>query len=166
MEFGIEVTGDRLIALRFDKFPDVAREAIRKRIEALTQQLLSGVHGREPSLTGRLRGETQASVSERSDRVRGNVGVRVGQSKDLHSEAGKAAALEYGARGSVSVKAHSQRLTHVYDRMIQPMAVFVDAYTRTAHINQLRYLRGPADALRGRFIEEIRAAITEAIAAG
>lgn len=166
MELGIEVTGDRLVALRFEKFPDIAREAIRKRIEAMTKQLLSGVHGREPSLTGRLRGETTGAVSESADRVRGNVGVRVRQASDPGREAGKAGALEYGAKGSVSVKAHSQQLTHVYGRMIQPMAVFVTAYSRQADITEHRYLRGPTEALRSTFLAGIRAALDEAVAAG
>ena len=158
MEFGIEIEGDRLVALRFDQFPERARAAIGRRLSSLTERLLSRVVGVEPQRTGKLRGETGSRVFERDDRVVGQVRVAAPDS----GEHGKAAALEYGASHTALVRAHTMQLSHVYDKLVEPIEVMVAAYSRHPNIAERRYLRGPLDAMRGEIIAELRAALDEA----
>lgn len=162
MDLGIEIDGDRLVALRFEQFPERARAKIAARLQTITQQLLSRVQGAEPSRTGRLRGETQASVDERNERISGR--VRVNTSGGGEAEHGKAAALEYGAHGTAHVSAHAMQLSHVYNQLVQPHEVLVAAYDRRVNIAERRYLRGPLDEMRSQIVEELRQALAEAAA--
>jgi hypothetical protein len=158
-DFGIEVDGERLVALRFEQFPERARAAIKRRLEALTAQLYSRVESAEPQRTGKLRQETQSFVDERDDRVTGRVKVLARET----SEHGKGAALEYGAHGSAQVGAHAMTLSHLWGRMIAPRQVLVAAYSRRVNISERRYLRGSLDTLRGEVIEQLRQALAEAM---
>jgi len=158
-EFGIEIDGERRVALRFEQFPERARAALQARIAALTAELYGRVEGAEPERTGRLKGETEPFVDQRADRVVGRVKVVARGS----SEHGKGAALEYGAHGSARVTAHSQSLSHFWGRLVAPREVFVRAYSRRLDIAERRYLRGPLDEMRGEIIEELRAALGEAM---
>jgi hypothetical protein len=161
MDFGIEIDGDRAVALRFAQFPERARAALQHRLEAISQQLLARVQGAEPARTGRLKGETVPFASSSGDRVRGGVHVAAPDS----GEHGKGAALEYGAHGSAQVTAHARALDHVFGRRLtSPLAVMVAAYSRHVNIAERRYLRGPLDAMRGEIVAELRAALDEAAA--
>ncbi len=161
MDLGVEIQGDLQIALRFEEFPHRFAVAWERRITALTAQMLARVLGAEPSRTGKLRAETRSFVDVKDDRIRGAVAVVTGGDQSEH---GKAGALEYGAHGSVGVAAHSQNLSHIYDRMIQPMQVFVDAYSRHVNITERRFERGTLDSMRSQVIEELRAALADAAA--
>jgi hypothetical protein len=162
MDFGIEIDSDRLVALRFEQFPERARAAIANRLGSITQRLLARVQGNEPSRTGRLRGETQSSVTTGNDRISGR--VRVDTSRGGEAEHGKAAALEYGAHGTAHVSAHAMQLSHFYDQLIAPREVLVAAYDRRVDIAERRFLRGPLDDMRSEIIEELRQALAEAAA--
>jgi hypothetical protein len=164
-DFGIEVDGDRLVALRFEQFPERARAALAKRLSGITQQLLARVQSSEPSRTGRLRAETQAFVDSRENAVKGSVKVVTGAAGGrAGSEHGKAAALEYGAHGSAKVGAHRAGLSHVFGHPITPREVSVATYTRRVNIAERRYLRSPLDGMRSQIIEELRQALAEAAA--
>ncbi|HEV2097419.1 MAG TPA: hypothetical protein VGR45_00680 [Stellaceae bacterium] len=158
-DFGIELQNDRVVDLRFEQFPERAREALERRIGGLTQALLDRVHGAEPDLTGKLRGETVSRVSSTKNAVRGQVRVAASDK----SEYAKAGALEFGTHGSAEVKAHTAHLSHIFSRLIAPTEVLVAAYSRRPNIAARHYERGPLDAMRSQIIEELRAALTEAI---
>lgn len=162
MDFGIEIDGDRLVALRFEQFPERARAAIANRLGSITQRLLARVQGTEPSRTGRLRSETQSSVAARGDRISGRVFVDA--SRGGEGEHGKAGALEYGAHGTAHVGAHAMQLSHIYNEMMEPREVLVAAYDRRVNIAERRFLRGPLDEMRSEIIEELRQALAEVAA--
>jgi len=118
----------------------------------------------EPSRTGRLRSLTRAYVDVRPNYVRGR--VRVGDSAHPR-EAVIAGALEYGAPGRrrggrVPVRAHSMRLSHVFGRPTGGRPVTVRSFTRRRPtIQAMRFLRGPATALRPKALAAIREAINK-----
>jgi hypothetical protein len=164
MEFGLELIGERRAGLRFEEFPERARQALVEHMNSITQRLLARVQGEEPELTGKLRSETTARVSSGENYVRGSVGVRVPGGESSGAEAGKAAALEYGAHKTVAVKAYSKSLDHVFTHAMAPTTVMVSAYQRRANIAERKFLRGPLDEMHDAIIAELRAALEEAAA--
>jgi hypothetical protein len=159
---GIEVQGERQVALRFEQFPQFAHDRILAALQDIEGRLEAAVRGAEPARTGRLQGETGGRVYDHGDRMAAVVGVRA-RSGDSN-EAGKAAALEYGAHRAFEVRAHAMSLTHLWGRAIAPISVQVAGHTRRPNISERRYLRGPIDAIRGAALDQIRNAVAEAVA--
>lgn len=158
MDLGMDVTGDRKLGLRFEKFPEVAREALTRRITALTAELLDRVRAAEPEKTGKLRSETSSIVLSNERKIAGIVRIRT----DIKGEYAKAAALEYGARKSTRVKEHAMGLSHFWAKAVEPRQVMVAAYNRKPDIAQHFFLRGPLEAMKGEIFAELEAAMIEA----
>ena len=110
--------------------------------------------------TGRLESETGGRVYDHGDRMSAVVGVRAKGG----DEAGKAAALEYGAHKPFEVRAHAATLAHLWSRAIAPISIEVPAHLRHPNIAAHRFLRGPIDQLRAEFIAELRQAVEAAAA--
>jgi hypothetical protein len=158
IHFSIEESGSGALKLRLDQLPRKIQRRLKTEIGRLTNQLLSRVEAREPTRTGTLRQQTVAFVDERAGWVRGRVRV-------LRDEGGSnygriAGALEYGApgkrrRGPVPVAAHRRE------------NVRVRAHTRRRpRIQAMRFLRGPAAAMRPRARAALMAIINEAVREG
>lgn len=156
---GLEIAGERQLALRFERFPEIARQRLRGALEGIEARLEAAVRAAEPSRSGELRSETQGRVVERGDRITAIVSVRPRGPAD----AGKAAALEYGATRAFEVRAHSAMLAHLWARAIAPITVEVGPYRRTPNIAPQRYLRGPIEAMRGQALAAMKAAVEAAM---
>jgi len=162
MQFTLDIDGDRRVDVRLQEFPEAARGALARRIDALAGELLSRVLGAEPKRTGKLAGETGKSpVQNRPDFVRASVRVAAKDGADAR----KAGALEYGASKPAAVPSHTVRLTHVFSRQIAPLDVVVAAYRRPMNMAARRYLRGPLDTMRGDIRDALHEAIEEALGA-
>jgi len=156
----LTVSGDRDVALRFEQFPEGLRQRLHGAIERLTERLAARVRAATPKRSGRLASEVRSRVEDGPEFVRGRVFIDAPDGRD----AGKAAALEYGAHKPPRkgfVVEHKRSLNHLWGRAVSPMEVIVDRYTRTANIMERRYLRGPFQAMRGEIEEEMRDAVTE-----
>lgn len=159
MTVAMELLNERRVGLRFDEFPEKARANLLERITELTQELEDAVVEAEPEgATGKLRRETKPRVTEGPERITGSVSVT--------DEFAKAAALEYGAHGTTTVRAHVAQLNHVFARATSTVEVDVEEHTRRLNIAAHDYLRGPLAAMSGRIEEELKAAIDDAIAQG
>lgn len=153
-----EIATERSADLRFEEFPRRAHAVLKERIEDLTSQLHSMVASAAPRRTGRLAASIESRVVDYPDRITGYV--------KPSSDFAKAAALEYGSHRTVQVKAHRERLDHVYARpLASSINVTVSAHARRTNVAEHRYLRGPLDAIRPLAIAELRQALAEAAAA-
>jgi hypothetical protein len=150
------VSGDREVALGYERFPDELRDRIRARMQRIVDRLESASRDAAPYKTGKLKSEIHGRVyADNPQRVAGYVQVTAaGGGSDEYRKAG---ALEYGVNKSRSIagrlagrnlvsRLRSQR---VRDRLINS----------PIHQRAYRYLRGPLDEMRG----EIEAEMTEAI---
>jgi hypothetical protein len=157
----ISLTGDRQVGLRFEEFPDVLYEDLRQAITALADELFARVVAATPSKTGELRSQERVRVFADENRIAGYVDIGDGTINDLR----KAGALEYGAHKETSVKSHSRKLDHVFDRALSaPMDVIVEAYTRTPNIAATRFERGPLAAMQSEIITKLNAVVEKAVA--
>jgi hypothetical protein len=152
---------DRALLARLDQLPKTLQVRLRAVIEAQTSRLLAAVLNLEPVRTGALREHTVQAISEGEDYVRGRVHVLAGGG-DAFTYA-RAGALEYGAHREAKVSAHSALLSQVYGQLIDARVVMVEAYTRQANIQALRFLRGPFEAIRTAALAEMQRAIDEEI---
>jgi hypothetical protein len=159
-EFTI-TANDRRMTLHFEELPNSLRNHLRARIVGLSANLLAQVHAAEPRRTGKLRSLTHAFLTERKNSIRGGVTID-GTSENPHNIA--AAALEYGVHRTVSVKAHTARLSEVFGRSITPETVAIRTHARRVNLAARRFLRGPASALLPRARAELEAAVAEAFA--
>jgi len=143
---GITTKGERELALRFDTFPQRARQKLEERITGLTDALLTRIQAATPYRTGKLRGEEASRVyDDQPERVAGYVSVT--------GEFPKAATLEYGTE-KVRKRFSKSLASRLGGRRL------ADRVTKPAHIAAFRYLRGPFEEMR----PEIEAALTEALA--
>jgi hypothetical protein len=147
IDFKIKVDDTR-IKVMFDEFPKKLQANLKRTITELTDQLLVRVRAGEPRRTGRLRTETRRFVDERKDWIRGRVRV-LGPGGRGHNIA--AAALEYGAHGTFSVRGYRRN------------GASVGGYRRHANIAERRFLRGAAAGMRARVLAELQATIDETI---
>jgi hypothetical protein len=139
---------DRRIVARFDNLPRQLKQNLHRAITEITEMMAVRVRAAEPRRTGRLLSLTRSFVDERPNWIRGRVRI-LGTAQQRHNIA--AAALEYGANATVSVRA--------YRRGGAP----VRSYRRRTHIAARRFLRGPAAELRGVARAAIEAAVAEAL---
>lgn len=157
----IDIAGDRQAGLRFDEFPDVLYEDLRKEIEELSLELLLRVEAATPSRTGLLRSEERLRLFTDKDRITGYIDVKA----DGQQEHIKAGALEYGAHKKHKVSSHTMRLDHFWEQKLDaPITVLVDAIPdRTANITEIAFLRGPLEAMRPEIAARLRAVVENAV---
>ena len=157
---GRVIVGDNRTVLRFERFPDAAHDRLFATLQSLEKRLEQAVLAAEPEKSGEIKSLTGGRVYDHGDRIAAVVGVRVTNA----NQARKAAALEYGSRGtSITVSAHTAKLAHLWSRAISPISVNVPSFTRTPSITARRFLRGPIQALHDTALAEMRAALDAAV---
>jgi len=159
--FGLEIKGDQRAILRFEQFPAAAHDRLLTTLRQIEQRLESAVKSAEPMRSGMLYSETGGTVYDHGNRIAAVVGVRA-----KGTEAAKAGALEWGAHRGVTVKAHAMGLDHFWSRLVSRRIVSVPDYNRIPNIAEVRFLRGPIEAMREEFIAEMRAALDAAVKDG
>jgi hypothetical protein len=168
IQFRIEEGEGGRLQAQLDQMPNAVKRRLETVIRQLTDELLSQVRARMPARTGHLRSLTHSYVDVRENFVRGR--VRVADSRHPR-EAVIAGALEYGApgrrRGRVPVRAHRMRLTHLFGRPFRGGSVTVRSFSRKRPtISEMRFLRGPAVAMRPKALAAIRDAINQPLRFG
>lgn len=159
--FAIELKGVKSATLRLEKFPDGVLERLLEPMQSIERQLEAAVIAAEPQKSGELRGITGGRVYSHENRIAAVVGVRTQDG----NEAKKAVTLEYGSLGEpMDVVNHFMRVDHVYKTLISPMDVEVPTYMRVPDVKPHRFLRDPIEAIRGSALEQLRAAIDQAVA--
>lgn len=147
LTFTIDVNATSLV-VHLEQLPMALRTNLRATIIRLTDELLARVRAAEPRRTGRLQSETRSFIDENDNRILGRVRV-LGAGGGGPNIA--AAALEYGAHRSFQVRGYQRR------------GVTVSAYRRRQNIAPRRFLHAPAEAMRGRIMAELQAAIDKTL---
>lgn len=163
IQFRIEEGDTGRLRVQLEQLPKQVKARLETAIRQLTNELLVRVKAAEPVRSGRLRSMTHAYVDVRENFVRGR--VRIADSAHPR-EALIAGALEYGApgrrKGRVPVRSHRMRLTHLFGRPYRGGSVMVRSFSRKRPtIQEMRFLRGPALAMRPRALAAIRNAINQ-----
>jgi hypothetical protein len=139
---------------RFTDLPPNLQKALLARLRPVEQAMLARVQAAVPKKTGKLLSEIQGFLDSGPDWVRARVRVIIdknaGASRRGNYDAGKAAALEYGAQSAVQVQAFRRR-----------RGEDVRSYQRRVNIAVHRFLRGPFSATRPEAEAAIRAAIAD-----
>jgi hypothetical protein len=158
-------TGERTVALRFDKFPEVARAKFVEIVTVYQAQLQAAIAAKLPrGRTGRIAAALAGGVESTQYKVRGWVSLQGG---DLKTVILPAMALEYGSNTAVKVSAKSGRgLRTVYGREVTPMQVAVGAYSRQTNIVAQRFLRGPLSTVADSFQAALEQGLIDAAAEG
>lgn len=161
VSFRIDEGDTGRLQVRMERLPKEIKARLESTIRQLTSELLTRVKAAEPTRTGRLRSMTHSYVDVRENFVRGR--VRIADSAHPR-EALIAGALEYGGpgrrKGRVPVRAHQMRLTHLFGRPTSGRSVTVRSFSRKRPtIQEMRFLRGPALAMRPQALVALRAAI-------
>jgi len=151
---GLFIEGETKLSLKFAEFPTKLRQILLERVGELTATLFARIYRLAPSKTGRLRGTLREEVFNDRDKIVGRVNVS--------AQFIKAASLEYGVDKTVSVEAHNQRLTHVFARAIGAEDVFVQKYSRHAHIIAKRFIREGTSETSGEAKQVLTQAVIEA----
>lgn len=149
------VKGERELAVRFETFPQDARQRIEQRINAFVDRLQGRIQGAAPYRTGRLRSEIKGRVYSTQTRVAGYVSV---YAPGAPNEYPKAATLEYGSN---KPRRAFERGGGLVARLTGSRRRIVSRISKPVHIDALRYLRGPFDDLAPEFRAEIDAALNE-----
>lgn len=152
----VEIIGDRRIEEKLDHLTDNTRQKLRPEVDALVNELRSRVVAAAPRDKGTLASKISSAVSDNDKGVIGRVFVT--------GDFGKAAALEYGAHGSTTVKAHEAQLNHVFGRLTAPLTVMVAEHSRHINIAEHRYLRGSLAGMQSEATSRLRAAVEDAVA--
>ena len=156
----VDLTGDTRAVLRFEKFPAALHDRLFATLQSLEKRLEAAVLAAEPERSGELKSLTGGRVYDHGDRIAAVVGVRTRNANDAR----KAAALEYGSRGTaVHEKAHTMRLNHLWSRAISEITVNVPTYDRVPSIAARLFLRGPIKAMHETAIAEMRTALDTAV---
>ncbi len=139
-------------------FPAQAHDRLFASITSTTEKLRDLVEGRVPKRTGRLESEITSAVNSYPDRITGVVGIKGVTGNDY----AKAGALEYGAHGTSRVRAHVERLGHLFSKLVEPMNVLVSAHDRKVNIQKHDYLRGPLSEIASEALADMEAALQQA----
>jgi hypothetical protein len=148
------------VLIRLDQLPKKIHLRLKAEIDRLTHQLLARVEAAEPVRTGTLRQQTEAYLDQGINKggrwVRGR--VRVLRDDVSGVNYGKVAgALEYGAPGK-------RRTGPVPVAGYRRQSVKVRTHTRRRpKIQAMRFLRGPAAAMRPQARARLMAIINEAL---
>lgn len=156
---GIELVDERRATLRFEQFPQFAHDRLLLALRNIEQRLEAAVRAAEPSRTGKLQAQTGGRVYDHGSRIAAVVGVRAPDAND----AKKAAALEYGSKQALMIRAHSMKLTHLWGRAISPITVRTLPHPRVPNLPAQRFLRGPLEAMRASALAEMQAVVTAAV---
>lgn len=144
---------------RFTDLPPDLQKALLARLKPVEEHMLSRVQAAVPKRSGKLFSEIRGFLDSGPDWVRARVRVVIdknaGASRRGNYDAGKAAAIEYGAHNSAQVKAFRRR-----------RGEDVRAYQRRVNITARMFLRGPFSATRSEAEAAIRAAIADVAKAG
>lgn len=162
LDVRIDVNDTRL-KVRLDALPRELRQALRAKIQQLTNQTLRLVVAREPVKTGRLRSQTHAyvDVNEAKQFVRGRVRILPVQ-EGVNRTAAAFGALEYGApgtsgrrRGRVEVRSYLRRggvTVRKYDR--RRPSIQARRFLRSSATVMLPKARAELQALLGTFARD------------
>jgi hypothetical protein len=161
IDYSAKIAGDTRVALRFDRFPQLAHDGLRQKLGDLTEQLAGAVEAAVPrGKTGRLAAQVQSGVQDSENRVRGWVSL-AGADANLVKQA---AALEYGSRGSpFAVKGYTRSLDQVFGKISAPFQQVIEAYQRTGGLEPDRFLRGPLAERASGALSEMNAVVEKAI---
>lgn len=157
-EFGVFITGAREVELAFDEeIPLEFHQILYEQVAFFTKELEAVEQARIPRRTGELASEMDEWVDDAINRITGYV--------SFTGDYAKAGALEYGApgpRNRNSVKAHPERLSHVFARhLAAPLTVMVAAHTRRLNIREYRFARGALETLTPQIEAGLQTAIDE-----
>jgi hypothetical protein len=158
VELGIQIVTSRNIDLRFDEFPVQAHQALLEVITSSTERLAEMVRSRVPKKTGRLESEINSRVHSFDNRITGIVEVAGKSENDFR----KAAALEYGAHGTMRVREHTERLSHLFGAPMEQIEVTVKAHARKLNIKAHDFLGGSAADMAGEVMQQMREAVAKA----
>lgn len=158
MDFDAIITGDRRVVARFSKWPAELHDALLAKIRTLTDELRSRVQALAPERTGKLKDEITSRVFDDPQKIKGLVTLEGGLTQ---SEYIKAAALEYGAHGGVSVRKYSRTIAEAFGREISSKRIDISAYSRIANIEARVYLRGGLGDVEGDATAELQQAIDQ-----
>jgi hypothetical protein len=143
----------------FDALPDDLKSRLEAKFAPLIDALLTSVEAGEPTpKTGGLRGATHAFSYLRARSVGGGVAIGPESSEPFNL---KAAALEHGSHKLIDMAGHAMRLDHFMNKQIEPMTVFVNAYTRRTNILALHFMRDALVAQQPAFAAAVEEAISE-----
>jgi hypothetical protein len=159
IDYSARVVGDTRVALRFDRFPDLAHNALREKMETLTEVLHGDVETLVPrGATGRLAAQVKSGVQDDPNRIRGWVSL-AGDA----ALARQAAALEYGSRSTkFSVKSYTRTLDQAFGKLTEPFDQVVEAYRRAGGLEAVEFLRGPLREDAPGALAELNAAVERA----
>jgi hypothetical protein len=139
---------------RFTDLPPNLQKALLTRLRPVEEAMLARVQAVVPKRTGKLLSEIRGFLDKGPDWVRVRVKVVIdknaGSSRRGNYDAGKAAALEYGATNPVQVQAFRRR-----------RGEDVRTYQRRVNIAVRSFLRGPFAATKSEAEAAIRAAIAD-----
>ncbi len=139
---------------RFTAIPADLQKALIARLRPVEQSMLARAQAAAPRRTGKLVSEIKGFLDSGPDWVRVRVRVvidkRAGSSPRGNYDSGKAAALEYGAKNSVQVRAFRRK-----------SGEDVRSYQRRVNIAMQSFLRVPFAATRSQAEAAIRAAIAD-----
>lgn len=155
-DFGIEMVGDRKVALRFDKFPEELRQAFIAPTKAATKRIAGHVRTEVP--TGEkadLPGLVIEQFFNDPDQVSGRV--------TFSDRFAKVGALEWGAPGKRNrnlVREHKAQLGHYWAHRLQrPITVMIAAHRRQLNVKQHRFLRNALADEGEDYVEALRAVV-------
>lgn len=156
MADAVVLRGDTELSLRFDSFPQRARQRLEDRIASLTEALQARIEAAAPVRTGALRSEIKGRMyADNPNRVAGYVSVFA---PGVASAYPKAATLEYGTSKPRRVyqRGVATRLGRANRRVIQRIS-------KPARIQAFRYLRGPFEDMEQSMRDELNSVLAELI---
>lgn len=157
--FTLTPPDDSRITAAFETLPDELKSRLDAKFAPLIAAMRASVEAGEPAeRTGSLRGATD-SFSYLAARGVGG-GVKIGPENGEPFNL-KAAALEHGSHKLVDMAGHDMRLDHFMNKQIEPMTVFVNAYTRRTNILALHFMRDALQAQQPEFAAAVEEAIAE-----
>ncbi len=150
MDVGLEILNARNIDLRFEKFPDMARDGLIEAITRSTSQMEDLVRMAAPKLTGKLAASVASRVVSSPNRITGIVGVT--------GDYGKAGALEYGSHKTITVHAGKMGAA-----LSAPSRAVAASYQRTLNIAPQEFLRGPEKEIAADAFAAMEQAVSRAV---
>lgn len=156
--FTLTPPDDSRLTAAFDSLPDELKTRLEAKFAPLIDALLASVEAGEPEKTGGLRGATHPFSYLRARGVGGGVAIGPENGEPFNL---KAAALEYGSHKLVGMAGHDMRLDHFKNKQIEPMTVFVNAYTRRSNILALYFMRDALVVQQPEFAAMVEEAIAE-----
>lgn len=154
MADAVVLRGGAELSLRFDTFPEKARQRLEDRIASLTEALQARIEGAAPQKTGALRSEIKSRMyADNPNRVAGYVSV---YAPGVASAYAKAATLEYGTSKPRRIfkQGVSTRLGRANRRVVKRMS-------KPARIQAFRYLRGPFEDMEQTMRDELNSVLAE-----